>query len=1701
MTIRRSALLIGVGDTPRAAARFGSLAKPVTRDLEAMRTQLTASGYSLVPVGQDDDAHPGTAQKNDITTALERAAQEECDLLLVYFTGHGVHVNGTDYLVPGDALAPEPGSEWSPAQRESLLSVDLTSYLAGCKAESVVYVVDACRDSGPDDASASFGAATVHAPSRRLALLVGCNREQRCHYDDDGSFFTRALAEALDPYAPQSTLEAVFAHAKARTAEYAQRAGQEQRPNMTSAPRDEEFSHFPPLCESAETPLRWRDHVQRASLWGAGPDEECPDSPMRERIAEFARQCAVSVSKDRTRFPDPWYDSGLPTRTLRRVMPELLRGGAHRSPVETGLLVALPFLREAMWARKLSQLHEARPFDLGPVPLDAGRSKMRTELQYVHESHPQLLRKARGHGRRDETEAHQALAAWLAHRWVAEQLVDPPDAGGRELIGRLATALLGPGQEQGALAEELRWLLGKGMRLLADEPVDLPAYNADFRSAPPDLTTSEGPQPVRWWSVLGLVRLAGLLAADVRLFPDVVPDHVGVADPVRPADIVKTLQAEWRWAAAEDSEDLNLDLNLVCPHPALHEGLTDLARRAETVARSLRAAQGQHRNNLPGKWPSAITTHQLRPEIRPPSEEGVYSTPLLRFALAQDEIRELLMGHQLYGDRSLAVRELYQNAADACRYRELRRRYLDLQGGAPYQKDAEILITQGRLPSTDGRPGRAYIECRDNGVGMGRSQLEQTFSRAGRRFSQTRAFRQEQARWLEADPALRLYPYSRFGIGVLSYFMIADEVTLVTREVDTKGRPADQALVVNISSSSGMFRIRGYEGTDDPMAEGGTRVRLLLSEPEGDDQLVSALEVLKHQVRLSEHTLVLREEGNDPVVWPAGQLRHPASKDDTDPVPPLNTGGPTWWVTNKGMLLADGIVTSQERFGYVVNLTGPQAPQLSVNRNSLLSWDEDWAREEVRRASAGLPGWAGLDLDWLWRLEGSDPGLARAVGAELADRELTLPVYRISSFPRSDVSLDHVGWFSDDRHFLPQTRESSVSAGRELTRSWRVAVLRDQGIQVDAEIAKNAVPPVDVSGYPVPRPGDSFVISHASGDARHLVEYAFDHGRTITDSLRDLRRYGILGPGLRIPSVTVDRMPALDFVPQRVDRDLLNWMYDWSQPGRAERQPAAGALFSISAHSGLGIGQLLELCTRYAPLGLKAPTVPGDRILTRVATTRDAELLAGWSEGDHVYCADGLPRDVLPFHIARLAEQLGLTSAEVLEELRAWEFLGYRLPSEDQLLSSAPSSDQWNLFCRFWDPQEEMAPPTLPSLLVEATRRRMTVDDVLRSVGDLAGQAGVRLPDVQPRSAGLPAMEENDLRLLTLDERSRSPLPSRSITIDFLAMCHAPGGQIPGFGGDLDEEPWEVFVSRVERLATLGMSVPENLEPLRHWVDLSPRDRIALLIGSLDPTIPWSAATVVCLAGELRESVGDCLRRLASHGPKFGKDVPSLAAAVLPLRPSTADSGLLTVLNGTDTGGPFRATWIAVTPFHLARYAYQAGLTIDKALEQLAPYRALGALVPELTDEQRALVTELKPGKHDLLALSKGMGLQEPRDPAPIGALELVALAARLGRTVQKVYKRLSLYEPLGVLVDVPDAPDVLPLWQDLVLLSEGLNGREPALRGGISPARIDALARELDTDSDWVARRLRVYAGMFQLHFTEAEHTSNPNTPQEHTS
>jgi hypothetical protein len=328
----------------------------------------------------------------------------------------------------------------------------------------------------------------------------------------------------------------------------------------------------------------------------------------------------------------------------------------------------------------------------------------------------------------------------------------------------------------------------------------------------------------------------------------------------------------------------------------------------------------------------------------------VFDTPLLRFRLSDDKVRELLMGKQLYGEADLAIRELYQNALDACRYRRTRRTYSERQERTLPEWTGTIRLRQGR--DID---GREFIECTDNGVGMSRNTLMSTFANAGERFVYTPGFRAEQARWQELNPPLRLIPNSQFGVGVFSYFMIAEEIHIVTRSVNENDVAEQHAHSVRIASSGSLFQI----ALSTEMPTGGTRIRLYLT---GEDRL-SVVRTLRRLLWVAEFAVAAEEDGGSRETWHPEKLRYPDAI-----VEPLQHGDDLWWVPGEGCLVADGIRSNEDRYGLVVNLRGRHRPQFTVDRNRLRQWDKDWIRDQIVDSLAELQTWPGLTLPWLWKV-------------------------------------------------------------------------------------------------------------------------------------------------------------------------------------------------------------------------------------------------------------------------------------------------------------------------------------------------------------------------------------------------------------------------------------------------------------------------------------------------------------------------------------------------------------------------------------------------------------------------------------------------------------------------------------------------------------------------------------------------------------
>ena len=185
-------------------------------------------------------------------------------------------------------------------------------------------------------------------------------------------------------------------------------------------------------------------------------------------------------------------------------------------------------------------------------------------------------------------------------------------------------------------------------------------------------------------------------------------------------------------------------------------------------------------NPLPHRW---LLDTNVRAVIKPRDDAYEYINGTFR--PDSKRLLGLVGGIELYGSHFAAVREILQNAFDAVREQIARERLLQPD---PSDLRTHKKISQVHRVSLSFEPieGHGYrLVCRDTGTGMSRDIIRSRFLVGGT--SET-----HESRALER--ACNEYGFSvgrtaRFGIGVLSYFILGSHLTVNTRRSLEAGDP------------------------------------------------------------------------------------------------------------------------------------------------------------------------------------------------------------------------------------------------------------------------------------------------------------------------------------------------------------------------------------------------------------------------------------------------------------------------------------------------------------------------------------------------------------------------------------------------------------------------------------------------------------------------------------------------------------------------------------------------------------------------------------------------------------------------------------------------------------------------------------------------------------------------------------------------
>ncbi len=188
----------------------------------------------------------------------------------------------------------------------------------------------------------------------------------------------------------------------------------------------------------------------------------------------------------------------------------------------------------------------------------------------------------------------------------------------------------------------------------------------------------------------------------------------------------------------------------------------------------------------------------------------------------QAEARQLLqlMVHSIYSNKDIFLRELLSNASDALdklRLESLRNKELEVDTSDLH---IDVEIDQER---------RTLI-VRDNGIGMSRDEVVQLIGTIAKSGTAELVQRLKESKDAVASQDL----IGQFGVGFYSTFMVADNVTLLTRRAAESGGTRWE------SDGSGTYTI---ESVND--APQGTQVTLHLKPADDEDHLFDYTELWK----------------------------------------------------------------------------------------------------------------------------------------------------------------------------------------------------------------------------------------------------------------------------------------------------------------------------------------------------------------------------------------------------------------------------------------------------------------------------------------------------------------------------------------------------------------------------------------------------------------------------------------------------------------------------------------------------------------------------------------------------------------------------------------------------------------------------------------------------------------------------------------
>ena len=304
-----------------------------------------------------------------------------------------------------------------------------------------------------------------------------------------------------------------------------------------------------------------------------------------------------------------------------------------------------------------------------------------------------------------------------------------------------------------------------------------------------------------------ILRLADILDFDGNRTPDVLFSHLQIKNPISLKEWEKHRSVD-AWHISEKA----IIFSATCTHPAIElsiRNFCDLIDKelasSNNIIYRLEADPKFKEREIELRIPLKVVRENIKAK-RNIQNEPLYEYCETKFELNKNQVIKLLMGTELYSNPEEAIRELLQNSIDACKLRLS----LEQEWGNTFTPEISINYL---------KEGEDYfIEVIDNGRGMDKEIIDKYFSKIGQSYYKSDDF------YSVIDNESSFKPISRFGIGILSCFMISNDIDVSTKMVIGNYQSSD-ALHVKIEGEDSLFWIR--KGIRDTI---GTTIKLKLNK-------------------------------------------------------------------------------------------------------------------------------------------------------------------------------------------------------------------------------------------------------------------------------------------------------------------------------------------------------------------------------------------------------------------------------------------------------------------------------------------------------------------------------------------------------------------------------------------------------------------------------------------------------------------------------------------------------------------------------------------------------------------------------------------------------------------------------------------------------------------------------------------------------